>query len=376
MIYLDNAASTAIDPAVLEEMLPYLSEQYGNPSSLHKLGQSARAAVDKARMSIASYIACQPTEILFTANATESCNWALIESVERKLIRGQQAHLVVSSIEHSAVLKTADFLKRYYSVLTTFVDPTPEGFVDVQSIADAITEDTVLVSVMMVNNEIGTLQDIASIGELCRKQEILFHSDACQATPYYALNVDELKVDLLSMNASKVFGPKGVGVLYVREGTEISAWTFGGGQEFGMRAGTENVPAIVGFGKAVDLLQANREERVQYVSGLRDSLWEQLQKNITYIELNGSLEDRSPNNLNVYIPNTDGETLVKKLDMAGFAVSSGSACASGNTEPSHVLLALGYEEERAKSSIRISLSHLNTEEEMGKFVAALKDTVS
>lgn len=375
MIYLDNASTTAIDPEVLQTMMPYLTEQYGNPSSLHQLGQKSRTAIDTARMSLASALHCQPTEVFFTANGTESCNWALIESVERKLVKGRQAHLVLSALEHSAILKTAEFLQNQYAVQTTIVPVTEEGIVDVDSVIEAITDDTVLVSVMMVNNEIGTLQPVSEIGQICQKRGLLFHTDACQSFPYYPVNVDDLHVDLLSINASKIFGPKGVGVLYIREGSDVSSWTFGGGQEFGMRAGTENVPAIVGFGKAVEILEEKREQRTEFVKTLRDQLWTDLQDQIPEIELNGDLEKRSPNNLNLYIPNTDAETLVKKLDLAGFAISAGSACASGKSDPSHVLLALGHSEERATSSIRISLSHLNTEKELKKFVLSLKECV-
>jgi cysteine desulfurase len=376
MIYLDHASTTPIDPAVLEAMMPYLTEEYGNPSSLHRLGQSARASVDKARMSIASYLNCQPTEVFFTSSGTESCNWALFSTIENRLLKGKQAHIAVSAVEHSAVLETARFLERTYGVMVTEIPVSDDGFVSTDDVLEAMTSNTVVVSVMMLNNEIGSLQPVSEIAQICHKRQVLFHTDACQATPYFAVDQSQINADLISINASKIFGPKGVGVLFIKEGTDINEWFFGGGQEFGKRSGTENVPGIVGFGKAIELIEEHREERVEQVTALRNQLWDDLQKEIPQIELNGSLINRSPNNLNVFIPEVNGETLVKKLDIAGIAVSAGSACASGKSEPSHVLLALGHGEERAKSSIRISLSHLNTGEELAQFVDSLKGCVS
>lgn len=373
MIYFDNAATTPIDPLVLEAMLPYLKDAYGNPSSLHRLGQNARAAVDEARMKIAAFFHCQPTELYFTANATESCNWAIIDAVERKLVKGQQAHIVTSSIEHPAVLKATNFLKKNYAVQTSIVPVGKDGRVDPAEVLAAITPQTVIVSVGMVNSEIGTVQPIAEIAELCQKQDLLFHVDACQAVPYTPIHLDEIPIDLLSCNASKCFGPKGVGLLYIREDSEIAAWTFGGDQEFGMRAGTENVPAIVGFGKALEIVEAEQVVRVNQVRALRDQLWEKLKDEIPALERNGSGAHSSPQHLNIVLPFGTGDDMVKKLDLAGFAVSAGSACASGKTEPSHVILALGHSEERAKASLRISLSHLNTEEEVGEFVQVLSN---
>jgi cysteine desulfurase len=371
MIYLDHASTTPIDPEVLQAMMPYLTDLYGNPSSLHKAGQAARAVVDKSRMSIASYLACQPTELFFTSSGTESCNWAIFACIEKRLLKGRQAHIVVSAIEHSSVLETARFLERTYGVQVTEVPVSSEGFVDPDDLLSALRPETVIVSVMLINNEIGTLQPVAEIGKICHQRDVLFHIDACQASPYFSLKPDDLNADLLSLNASKINGPKGIGALYIKEGTEISPWIFGGGQEFGMRAGTENVAGIVGLGKSLELVESHRIDRVEQVTQLRDKLWDDLQSKIPQLELNGSLEKRSPNNLNFYIPGVDAETMVKKLDIAGFAVSAGSACASGKSEPSHVLLALGHNEERAKESLRVSLSHLNTEGEMEEFVSEL-----
>jgi len=374
MVYLDYASATPVDPDVLKAMQPWFREQYGNPSSIHQSGQQARAAIDASRSQVAGFLDCQPTEVFFTSSGTESCNWALLGIVEQHMLRGEQAHLVLSEIEHSAVLETARFLERTYNAQLSFVPVTSSGIVDPKQVEQALRPETVLVSTMMVNNEIGTLQPIADIGQLCQKKGIPFHSDACQAAGFYDLNVDALGVDLLSLNAAKLYGPKGVGVLYIRKGTMISPWTFGGAQEFDMRAGTENVPAIVGMGKAIELVQ--QERHVDSLHSLRDTLWARLQKDLEGLQLNGDLEQRSPNNLNIHIDGIDGASLVKRLDLAGFAISTGSACASGTVEPSHVLLALGLDEEAARSSIRITLGKQTSLDELQGFSQALVEAVT
>jgi len=364
MTYLDHAAATPLDPKVFETMKPWMTEKYGNPSSIHRLGQEALAAVDKARMQVASFLNCQPTEVFFTSSGTESCNWALLGTVERQLLKGKQVHLIISAIEHSAVLETARFLERSYGVAVDYLPVTAEGILEIPVLEASLRPETVLVSVMMVNNEIGTLQPVEEMAQLCQERGVLFHTDACQAAAYFDLDLKKLEADLLSINASKIYGPKGVGVLFIREGTDISPWTFGGGQEFKMRAGTENVPAIVGMGAAVSLVKREMGNSLQT---LRDQLWKQLEKNIDGIDVNGSLENSTPHILNIFIPDIDGETLVKRLDLEGFAVSTGSACTSGTIEPSHVILALGYDEARARSSIRISLGKESTAEEIHSF---------
>lgn len=372
MIYLDHAAATPLDPRVFKAMQPYLKEKYGNPSSVHQLGQEARAAVNKARLKLADFLHCLPTELYFTSSGTESCNWALLGLVEQRLLKGQQAHLIVSSIEHPAVLECARFLQKSYGIEISYLSVDQEGIVKLEALKELIKAETVLVSVMTVNNEIGTVQPIGDIGKLCREEGILFHSDACQAAGYLDLDLKELQVDLLSMNAGKIYGPKGVGVLYIKEGLNISPWTFGGGQEFGMRSGTENVAAIVGIGRAIELIDAQESEKI---ARLRDQLWELLRKKIKGLELNGTLKQRVPNNLHLHMAGVDAESLVRRLDLEGVAISMGSACAAGTVEPSHVILALGYDEQRARSSIRISLGRQNTVAEIETFVDHLINAV-
>lgn len=375
MTYLDHAAGTPLDPQVFEDMKPWFTESFGNPSSLSRSGQAARAAVDQSRMAIASYLGCEPQEVLFTASGTESCNWALWGVVEQRLLKGESVHVIVSAIEHSAVLKTIRFLQKAYGIRVTELEVDEDGIIDMNALRSAFCEDTALVSVMMVNNEIGTLQPVKEIGELCKSLGVIFHTDACQAPLYFNLDVNDLSVDLLTMNATKIYGPQGVGLLYKRDSIEINSWTFGGAQEFGMRAGTENVAGIVGFGKAVELLDSRKTER-ESIQKLRDDLWKSLEEKITGLHLNGSAEQRSPNNLNFCVEGVSGETLVKRMDLQGYEFSTGSACSSGRVEPSHVILALGKDEEAAQSSIRISLGYQNTAEELEEFAQTLHDVVS
>jgi len=366
MTYLDYAAATPLDPRVLEAMKPWMEEQFANPSAIYQAGQQARSAVDEARMKVAQFLGCQPTEVFFTASGTESCNWALLGTVEKQMLSGSPAHVVTSAIEHSAVLKTGQFLQQTYGVENEIIGVDPMGIVDTAALESALKEETAVVSVMMVNNEIGTIQPIAEIAEICHSKGIPLHTDACQASLYLDMKVEDLGVDLLTLNGSKVCGPKGIGVLYVKEGTALSPWSFGGGQEFGMRAGTENVPAIVGLGRALELIGDDSKT----VAELRDLLWERLSA-LPGIERHGSANHSAPHILNVYLPDQDSETVVKKLDMAGFAVSVGSACASGKLEPSHVILALGHNEGRARSSLRISLGRQTTLVEIEAFAEHL-----
>lgn len=375
MVYFDHASATPVDLQVFEAMLPWFTEKYANPSSLHRAGQEGRAAVDNARMKIAQFIGAQPTEVYFTGSGTESCNWALIGVIEKRLMRGMTSHVIVSEIEHSAILEAARFLEKHYSVPVSYVSPDEQGIVSVESIAEKLRPETSLVSVMAVNNEIGTVQPIKEIADLCRERGVHFHSDACQATGFLDLNVGELQLDLMTINASKIHGPKGVGVLYVQEGVDVSRWTIGGTQEFKKRAGTENVPAIVGFGKAIELINQHQDVMNQHVKHLRNLMWEGIQKSVPDAMLNGDWEKRSPNNLNVWIKGVDGETLVKRMDLDGFAFSTGSACTSGEVSPSHVLIAIGRDEEAARSSIRLSLGKMNTEDEVISFVSTLAKEV-
>lgn len=342
-------------------MQPWLSGNYANPSSIYKSAQVARAAIDQSRIEIARFLNCKVTEVFFTGSGTESCNWAIWGVIEARISEKKPVHLIISAIEHSAVLEMAKYMEKLFGVGLSILPVNSEGIVKIESLEKAIRPETVLVSVMMVNNEIGTVQPVKQFGKLCRSRGIYFHSDACQAVGFFDLNVNELNVDLLSLNAGKIYGPKGVGALYVREQVQINPMIVGGGQEFKIRAGTENVAGIVGFGKAVELIKF---EETNNIHRLRDKLWGLLTEKMEGISINGSMEMRAPNNLNIYINGVDGETLVRRLDLLGIAISSGSACASGAVDPSHVLLALGLSNEEAKSSVRITLGKYTTDEEI------------
>lgn len=369
-LYFDHAAATPLDSEVFEAMKPWLTENFANPSSIYQDGQKARAAVDNARMQIAGYLKCKPTEIYFTGSGTESCNWAIKGIVEKRLTEAPKAHLIVTAIEHSSVLEMAKYLEQYDLIEVSYLPVNREGIVNVEDLKNALRPETVLVSVMTVNNEIGTIQPIQEISKICRERGVYFHTDACQAAGYLDMNVNDLGVDLLSMNAGKIYGPKGVGVLFIRDGVKIVPWTIGGGQEFKMRSGTENVAGIVGMGKAVELLKK------QDVKTLRDELWKMLQQKIAGVQLNGGIDNRIDNNLNIFIPGVDGEMLMRRLDLMGICISTGSACATGTAELSHVLLALGLTTEEARSSIRITLGKQNIEGEIEQFVQSLSEAVS
>lgn len=374
MIYLDYASATPVDPEVLKAMQPWFSEKYGNPSSTHKLGQEARAAVDKARMTVADFLSCKVDEVYFTASGTESCNWALLGVVEKRMLTGKQAHLIISQIEHYSVLRVAEFLEKAYGTKVTYLPVDKSGLVSPLDVEEAINPNTVLVSVMTSNNEIGSVQPIEEIAGICDAKDVYFHTDACQASDFMDLDVNKPGVDLLSINAGKIYGPKGVGVLYIKEGVRISPWTFGGAQEFGMRAGTENVPAIVGMSRAIELVRDNIGKAAR-VGGLKAKLWKLIETNIKKVSLNGELEGSSPFVLNLTIKGISGDTLVKRMDMEGFAISTASACAASFETVSHVLLNLGLTEEAALSSIRVSLGRGTTMEELNAFAEVLERVV-
>ncbi|HEY8448601.1 MAG TPA: cysteine desulfurase family protein [Thermomicrobiales bacterium] len=379
-IYLDHAATTPVDPVVVQAMLPYFTERFGNPSSIYQLGQDGRAALDRARATVARVLRCQPSEILFTSGATESDNLALIGVAWHHRLQapdGPLPHIVTTTIEHHAVLHTAAWLERQgFSV--TYVDPKPDGIVDPADIAAALRPETRLVSVMYANNEIGTIQPIAEISKLTRERGITFHTDAVQAAGLLSLDVDALGVDLLSLSAHKFYGPKGVGVLYIRRQTPIAYQQHGGGQENGRRGGTENVAGIVGLAVALERAEERREAYVAHCAELRDRLWQGIQERIPDAQLNGT-EDwsrRLANNLNFAIPGVQGETALLSLDMQGIAASAGSACTTGRSDPSHVLVALGLPEERCRASLRLTVGWTNTPEQIDEAVEALAETVS
>ena len=372
MIYLDNAATTKTSPEVVEAMLPYFSENYGNPSSIYTLGGTSKKAVNRAREIIAASLGAKTNEIYFTTGGTESDNWAIKSVAEAYKDKGK--HIITSRIEHHAVLHTCEWLeKQGYEV--TYVDVDENGIVKLDELKKAIRPDTILISVMFANNEIGTIEPIREIGEIAKENGILFHTDAVQAYGHIPINVDEYHIDMLSASGHKFNGPKGVGFLYIRTGLKLRNFIHGGQQERGRRGGTENVPGIVGIGAAAERAFANLEERQNKETQLRDYLIAQIQEKIPYCRLNGDAVKRLPNNVNFSFQFIEGESLLILLDMQGICASSGSACTSGSLDPSHVLLAIGLPHEIAHGSLRLSLSEENTKEEIDKTVEALSGIV-
>lgn len=360
-IYLDNAATTAVDPVVLETMLPYFTEIFGNPSSIHSTGRDAHRAVDAARKQIAAAINAQPNEIYFTAGGSESDNWAIKGIAFAKREKGN--HIITSSIEHHAVLHTCQWLEKQ-GFEVTYLPVDEYGQVRIEDVEAAITDKTILITIMAANNEIGTLQPIAEIGKLAKEKGVTFHTDAVQAVGAIPIDVQAMNIDLLSMSGHKFHGPKGIGVLYIRKGVRIDNFMHGGAQERSKRAGTENLAAIVGMGKAIELATQNLEANAAHMTRLRDKLIGGILERIPDVRLNGHPTNRLPNNCNVSVRYIEGEALLLRLDLAGVAGSSGSACTSGSLDPSHVLLAIGLPHEIAHGSLRLSLSHTTTEDEI------------
>ncbi len=372
MIYLDNAATTKTAPEVVEAMLPYFGEAYGNPSAIYSLGSAGKKAVNEARRSIAKLINAGQEEIYFTAGGTEADNWALKAVAESYGEKGR--HIITTKIEHHAVLHTCGYLeKKGFEV--TYLDVDQDGLVDLEELKAAIRPDTILISVMYANNEIGTIEPIGEIGAIARERGILFHTDAVQAFGQVPLDVEALKVDMLSASAHKVNGPKGVGMLYIRAGLKLRSFIHGGAQERNRRAGTENVPGIVGFGAAAARAMKLMEEKGRKERELREYLIRSIEKQIPYCRLNGHRERRLPGNVNFSFQFIEGESLLIMLDMKGICASSGSACTSGSLDPSHVLLAIGLKHEEAHGSLRMTLSEDNTVEELDEVVEALKAIV-
>lgn len=372
MIYFDHAATTPVDPRVLEKMLPYFSENFGNPNSQHAYGRRAAAAVDEARDTIASVLGAKPSEIYFTSGGTESDNWAIRGAAHACASRGR--HLIVSAVEHPAMISTAKELQKE-GFEVTFVPVDEFGRVDMDKLGAAIRPDTTFIGVMTANNEIGTLQPVGEISALARERGILFFTDAVQAAGALPLNVNSPAVDMLSFSGHKFYGPKGVGVLYIRSGVRVGKIITGGHQERTMRGGTTNVPAIVGLAEAFRLANEELERNNAHISALRDRFIGRVLREIPYVKLNGHPRDRLPNNANFSFRYIEGESLLFSLDLAGIAVSSGSACSSGSLEPSHVLLATGLPEGLAHGSIRFSFGKENTAEEIDYAVDKLKEIV-
>ncbi len=373
IIYLDNAATTKTAPEAVQAMLPYFTEYYGNASSIYGLGAESKKAITEVREVIAKSLNADPSEIYFTAGGSESDNWALIAAAES--YEGKGKHIITSKIEHHAVLHTCQYLeKKGYEV--TYVDVDENGILKLEELEKAIRPDTILISVMFANNEIGTLQPVKEIGELAKENGILFHTDAVQAYGHVPIDVEECHIDMLSASGHKLNGPKGVGFLYIRKGVKIRSFVHGGAQERRRRAGTENVPGIVGLGAAAELAFSKLKVRMEKESGLRDYLIGRIENEIPYCRLNGDRNRRLPNNVNFSFQFIEGESLLIMLDMKGICASSGSACTSGSLDPSHVLLAIGLPHEIAHGSLRLTLSEENTMEEMDFVVDSVKEIVN
>ena len=373
LIYLDNAATTKTAPEVVEAMLPYFSESYGNPSSVYSFAAKNKDAVTEQREVIARALGAKSNEIYFTAGGTESDNWALKATAEAYASRGK--HIITTKIEHHAILHTGEYLEgRGFEV--TYLDVDDKGLVRPEDVEAAIRPDTILISVMFANNEIGTIEPIKAIGEIARRHNVLFHTDAVQAFGQVPINVDELGVDMLSASGHKLNGPKGIGFLYIRKGVKIRSFIHGGAQERKRRAGTENVPGIIGLGKAVERAVATMAERSAKEIGLRDHLISRVLEEIPYCRLNGDPADRLPNNANFSFRFIEGESLLIMLDMKGICASSGSACTSGSLDPSHVLLAIGLPHEIAHGSLRLTLGEETTREDIDYVVDSLKEIVA
>ncbi|NLW58835.1 MAG: cysteine desulfurase NifS [Firmicutes bacterium] len=372
MIYLDHAATTPVKPEVLAAMLPYFTEHYGNPSSVYKIAQRNRKAIDDARAVVAEHLGAQPNEIFFTSGGTEADNWAIKGIAEAFKEKGN--HIITTNIEHHAVLHPCQYLEKHgYEV--TYLEVDPDGLVTAEQVEAAIRPETILITIMYANNEIGTIMPIAEIGAVAKKHGIVFHTDAVQAIGHLPIDVRAQNIDLLSLSGHKFYGPKGTGALYIRRGLQLPPLLHGGGQERNRRAGTENVPGIVGLAKAMALAYEDLEAKNAKIKALRDYLIDGIMTQIPYCRLNGHREQRLPNNVNISFEFIEGESLLLLLDMAGIAASSGSACTSGSLDPSHVLLALGLPHEQAHGSIRFTLGEDNTREEMDQVLEKLPSFV-
>jgi cysteine desulfurase len=367
-IYLDNGATTRTDPQVVKSMLPYFTEKYGNASSLHEFGRDAKEALERAREIVANKINASPEEIIFTSGGSESDNLAL-KGVA--YINKEKKHIITSKIEHPAVLSTCKELESE-GFKVSYLNVDEEGFVNLEELKSLITDKTALVSIMHANNEIGVIQPIGEIAKICKKHKVLFHTDAIQSFTKVPIDVKKQGIDLISFSSHKIHGPKGVGALFIRRGVKIKKQIFGGHHEFDLRAGTENIPGIVGFAKAVEL--ANKEHIAQ-MTKLRDKLIDEITRQIPDVKLNGSMDKRLCNNVNLSFRYIEGESLLLHLDMKGIAVSTGSACSSQSLEPSHVLMAIGLEPEIAHGSIRFTLSRYTKEQEIDYTVKNLKEVV-
>lgn len=371
--YFDNAATTRVKEEVLHEMLPYLKEQYGNPSSLYSIGRNAKKAIEEARKKVANLINCAPNEIYFTGCGSESDNTAIKGIAYANQKKGK--HIITSKIEHPAVLHTCQALaKQGFEI--TYLNVNKEGIVNLEELKNSIRNDTILISIMFANNEIGTLQPITEIAKIAKMYNIIFHTDAVQACGNVPINVREMRIDMLSLSGHKLYAPKGIGALYVKNGIEFEKFIDGGHQEKNKRGGTENVPAIVGLGKACELAKANLNEHMKHLQELRDDYIKQVEEKIPYIKLNGSRHIRLPGNANFSFQFIDGESLLLNLDAKGICASSGSACTSGSADPSHVLTAIGLSKDIAQGSLRTTFGEENTKEDIQYLVDNLQEIVN
>ncbi len=372
LIYLDNAATTRVYPEVVEAMMPYFTDDYGNPSSVYSFSQKSARAVAMARETFARMLNAKAEEIYFTGGGSESDNWALKATAEAYADKGK--HIITTKIEHHAILHTCQYLeKKGYEI--TYLDVDEYGRVDLNELEAAIRQDTILISVMMANNEIGTIEPISKIGEIAKKFGIIFHTDAVQAFGHIEIDVEKMNIDILSASAHKINGPKGVGLMYIRKGLKLRSFIHGGAQERGRRAGTHNVPGIVGFEKAAKIAVSTMDRREAYENALRDYLIERVLAEIPFSRLNGHPKDRLPNNAHFCFKFIEGESMLLMLDRKGICASSGSACTSGSLDPSHVLLAIGLPHEIAHGSLRITISEDNTKDDIDYLVDELKGIV-
>ena len=375
MIYLDNAASTAVHPEVVKEMLPYFDVQYGNPSSIHQFGRKAKNAIQKARKQVAALVGAEPDEILFTSGGTESNNTILYGIPKLQGSHLDQNHIITSSIEHEAILQPCKEFENI-GIKITYLPIDEHGIVDPDDIANSINLHTVLVSIMLANNEVGTIQPIKEISEICKKYQIPLHTDAVQAVGKIPIDVKELGVDALSVSSHKINGPKGIGALFIKKGLRIDPQILGGGQENGMRSGTENVASIVGFGKACEIAKERLNENISHFQTLHSSMLSRIAKEIPHVKLNGHPEKRIFNNIHLTFLGVNGEDLIIKLDEHGIAASTGSACSVHTQKASHVLKAMGFNHEQITGSLRISFGYANTLDEINQAVEVLKKVVS
>ena len=373
IIYLDNAATTRTAPEVLDAMIPYFTEKYGNPSTVYSIGSQNKDVITKQREIIAEALGAQSNEIYFTAGGSESDNWVLKATADAYAGKGN--HIITTKIEHHAILHTCEYLEKRGAKIT-YLDVDENGVVDLDQLQKAITPETILISVMFANNEIGTIQPIKEIGMIAKEHNILFHTDAVQAFGQVPINVDELNIDMLSSSGHKINGPKGIGFLYIRKGVKIRSFVHGGAQERKRRAGTENVPGIVGYGVAAKRAADSMEERTKKEIELRDYFIGRILNEIPYVRLNGDPKRRLPNNINVSFQFVEGESLLIMLDMKGIAASSGSACTSGSLDPSHVLLAIGLPHEIAHGSLRMTISDETTKEDLDYTLDQIKEIIS